>query len=65
LSVGLPTLVQNPPTANNIANPTGLNSRLLLIWLPVKKKEKGKKNYLGQESTSQTKGQLPSTSRLL
>ncbi len=48
LSVGLPTLVQNPPTANDIANPTGLNSRLLLIGLPVKKKEKGKKKKLPQ-----------------
>jgi hypothetical protein len=30
--VGLPTLVQNPPAANNIGNPTGLDSRLLSIW---------------------------------
>jgi hypothetical protein len=36
-TVGLPTLVQNPPTANNIVNPTSLGSRLILFGLPVSK----------------------------
>ena len=34
-TVGLPTLVQNPLTANDTVNPTGLGSRLILFGLPV------------------------------
>ncbi len=36
-TVGLPTLVQNPPTANSNGNPTGLDRRVLLYGLVVVK----------------------------
>jgi hypothetical protein len=51
LSVELQTLVQNPPTANNIANLTGLDSQ-------QKKEKKEEKNSPDQEMNSQSRGQL-------
>jgi hypothetical protein len=49
--VGLPTLVQNPPTANGNGNPTGLDSRLFLFGLPVtEKKEERNCNPWGLNS---------------
>ncbi len=57
LSVGLPTLVQNPPTANDIANPTGLDRRLLLYELGRKKgKKKEKKEKKLAEAGGRTHG---------
>jgi hypothetical protein len=39
-TVGLPTLVQNPLTANDIANPTGLDRRFFIFWVGVTKQNK-------------------------
>jgi hypothetical protein len=39
-TVGLPTLVQNPLTANDIANPTGLDRRFFIVWVGVTKQNK-------------------------
>jgi hypothetical protein len=66
-TVGLPTLVQNPPTANDIANPTGLDRRLIHVWfgllatrwfwllVKVKKVKKGKREKTKKKKKNEKK----------
>jgi hypothetical protein len=59
LSVGLPTLVQNPPTANDVVSPTACTVKSQAVRVaacPTQsiKKGKNKNDFLAQESTSQS-----------